>query len=384
METKRHTVFEFLPAPWLCHAEKGETAQPVGSAIDPNAEPSARRPVCAVVVSGYLFAIMAIQDTTSLLQVAGSDSTLRPERTFETGFAVTPEYKNSLPDMQNTDSSEILGANVPILQVGISNFRLPLRYMTADGEPVTLETSVTGTVSLGADKKGINMSRIMRVFYEFKDRVFTPELLEEILQAYAERIDSRRARLKLSFSYPMMKQSLRSDMEGYQYYECAYEGELDDLGRFRKIIHFDFVYSSACPCSSELSEHAREFRNIYAVPHSQRSKARVSVDVRKGQTLTIEDLQAACEKGLRTETQVMVKREDEQAFAELNGSQTKFVEDAARLLYEQIEGDSRIFDFQIACAHLESLHSHDAVAVINKGVDRGFSGNIDDFRSLIC
>ncbi|NBD39166.1 MAG: GTP cyclohydrolase I FolE2 [Verrucomicrobia bacterium] len=327
---------------------------------------------------------MAIQDTTSLLQVAGSDSTLRPERTFETGFAVTPEYKNSLPDMQNTDSSEILGANVPILQVGISNFRLPLRYMTADGEPVTLETSVTGTVSLGADKKGINMSRIMRVFYEFKDRVFTPELLEEILQAYAERIDSRRARLKLSFSYPMMKQSLRSDMEGYQYYECAYEGELDDLGRFRKIIHFDFVYSSACPCSSELSEHAREFRNIYAVPHSQRSKARVSVDVRKGQTLTIEDLQAACEKGLRTETQVMVKREDEQAFAELNGSQTKFVEDAARLLYEQIEGDSRIFDFQIACAHLESLHSHDAVAVINKGVDRGFSGNIDDFRSLIC
>ena len=80
----------------------------------------------------------------------------------------------------------------------------------------------------------------------------------------------------------------------------------------------------------------------------------------------------------------MVKREDEQAFAELNGSHVKFVEDAARLLYEQLDEDERIVDFQIACAHLESLHSHDAVSVINKGVNGGFKSEIDDFKSLIC
>ncbi|MEX0330856.1 MAG: GTP cyclohydrolase FolE2 [Puniceicoccaceae bacterium] len=294
------------------------------------------------------------------------------------------EYRQSLPDTQNRDATEILGANVPIMQVGISNFRIPLRFMTAKGEPLALEASVTGTVSLSADKKGINMSRIMRVFYEFKDRVFTPELLEEILLAYKERIGSSRARLKLGFSYPIIKKSLRSEMEGYQYYECAYEGEIDDLGRFRKVIHFDFVYSSACPCASDLSEHARETRGQYAIAHSQRSKARLSIEVRKGKTLTVEDLQAMCDRALLTETQVMVRREDEQAFAELNGDQTKFVEDAARLLYEALDADPRIFDFQVACAHLESLHNHDAVAVINKGVDRGFSGHIDDFRSLIC
>ena len=32
----------------------------------------------------------------------------------------------------------------------------------------------------------------------------------------------------------------------------------------------------------------------------------------------------------------MARREDEQAFAELNGAFVKFVEDAARLLYAQI------------------------------------------------
>ncbi|HKJ90932.1 MAG TPA: GTP cyclohydrolase, FolE2/MptA family, partial [Oceanipulchritudo sp.] len=182
---------------------------------------------------------------------------------------MTTEYRNSLPDTQNGGASEILGANVPILQVGISNFCLPLRYMTAQGDPLSLETSVTGTVSLAADRRGINMSRIMRVFYGFKDRLFTPELLEEVLIAYKDHLGGSRARLKLSLRYPILKKSLLSGLEGYQYYESAYEGVLDDLGRFRKILHFDFVYSSACPCSAELSEHAREQRNIYAVPHSQ-------------------------------------------------------------------------------------------------------------------
>ncbi|MDX2109846.1 MAG: GTP cyclohydrolase FolE2 [Verrucomicrobiota bacterium] len=305
-------------------------------------------------------------------------------RLYDRTFQVTPQYKNSLPDMQNSGSSTILGANVPILQVGISNFRLPLKFLTEKNEILTLETSVTGTVSLGADSKGINMSRVMRVFYDFKDRVFTLELLQEILTAYKEQLGSSRARIALSFNYPILKPSLRSGLEGWQYYQVTFEGLTDDLDRFRKQIHFDFVYSSACPCSAELSEHARENRNIYAVPHSQRSKARVSVEVRAGAFLTIEDLQRICLKALLTETQTMVKREDEQAFAEQNGAHLKFVEDAARLLFEQLDADARIVDFQAVCAHLESLHSHDAVAAINKGVDRGFGAVMDDFKQLIC
>jgi GTP cyclohydrolase I len=79
----------------------------------------------------------------------------------------------------------------------------------------------------------------------------------------------------------------------------------------------------------------------------------------------------------------MVRRSDEQAFAELNGAQTKFVEDAARLVFEVLDGDERIADFQVAFAHLESLHSHDAVAVINKGISGGLSAHIDDFKALI-
>jgi GTP cyclohydrolase IB len=278
----------------------------------------------------------------------------------------------------------IQGAKVPIQHVGVANFRLPIKVRALRGGTVTLEARVTGTVSLEAELKGINMSRIVRSFYDHKDGIFTLEWLGRILRTYLRRIRSKDARLKVGFSYPLPQRSLRSGLEGWQYYQAAYEGVLTHTGRYRRFLHFDFVYSSACPCSAELAEHARDRRRVYSIPHSQRSKARVTVEIAAGRKLALEDLHAHCVNALRTETQVMVKREDEQAFAELNGAYIKFVEDAARLLYRELNRDPRIRDFQVACAHLESLHSHDAVSVICKGVKGGFAADFMDFGQLVC
>ena len=147
-------------------------------------------------------------------------------------------------------------------------------------------------------------------------------------------------------------------------------------------MHFDFVYSSACPCSYELAEYARKYRNKATVSHSQRSVARISIEFDK--MVWIEELQEMCDRALNTETQVVVKREDEMAFAELNGSYLKFVEDAARLLYEQLHADERIKDFRVICSHQESLHSHDAISVILHP-DSKFCGDVshETWSSLI-
>ena len=305
-------------------------------------------------------------------------------RSYDAALKVTPEYRESLPDMMHAAHDAIQGAHVPVQQVGVHNFRLPLKIRTKNGEVLTLEASVTGTVSLEAELKGINMSRIVRAFYEHKDRVFTGEWMGRVLKAYLRKVESKAARLKIRFSYPMVRPSLRSGLEGYQFYNVAFEGVMTSAGAYRRFIHFDFVYSSACPCSAELAEHARDTRDAYTVPHSQRSKARVIVEEAEGAKIWIEDVHALCLKALQTETQVMVKREDEQAFAELNGAHLKFVEDAARLLYHSFDGDKRIRDFLIACSHLESLHSHDAVSVICKGVPGGFVADFMDFGSLVC
>ncbi|MFY9209537.1 MAG: GTP cyclohydrolase FolE2 [Aestuariivita sp.] len=288
-------------------------------------------------------------------------------RDYPDGFAVDRAYKETLPDLQNGPSSLIRGAKQQIQHVGISNFRLPLRVQTRDNGPLTLETSVTGTVSLEADKKGINMSRIMRSFYKHAEETFSFEVIEAALDDYKSDLGSFDARIQMRFSFPMKIESLRSGLAGYQYYDIALE-LVEKNGLRQKIMHLDYVYSSTCPCSLELSEHARATRGQLATPHSQRSVARISVVLDPAaDVLWFEDLVEACRRAVPTETQVMVKREDEQAFAELNAANPIFVEDAARLFCAVLQADHRIGDFRIIASHQESLHSHDAVSVLTEG-----------------
>ena len=170
----------------------------------------------------------------------------------------------------------------------------------------------------------------------------------------------------MRFSYPMKIKSLRSGLEGFQFYDIALE-LVEKNGQHRKFMHLDYVYSSTCPCSLELSEHARIARGQLATPHSQRSVARLSVELLGPNCLWFEDLIDMARTAVPTETQVMVKREDEQAFAELNAANPIFVEDAARLFCQKLQEDERIGDFRVVASHQESLHSHDAVSVLTEG-----------------
>jgi GTP cyclohydrolase I len=287
-------------------------------------------------------------------------------REYPREFRVSDAYKDGLPDLQNGPASLIRGARAVIQHVGISNFRLPIRYRTRDNGDVTLETSVTGTVSLEAGKKGINMSRIMRSFYAHAERTFSFEVIAAALDDYKADLGSFDARIQMRFSFPMKVESLRSGLSGWQYYDFALE-VVDRGGVRKKLIHLDYVYSSTCPCSLELSEHARRTRGQLATPHSQRSVARLSVEVLPGATLWFEDLVELARAGVPTETQVMVKREDEQAFAELNAANPIFVEDAARSFCAVLRDDPRIGDFRVVASHQESLHSHDAISLLIEG-----------------
>ena len=287
-------------------------------------------------------------------------------REYDADFKVDPQYKASLPDLQNGPSSLIVGANVLIQHVGISDFRLPIRYQQREGGEITLETSVTGTVSLEADRKGINMSRIMRSFYAHADDAFSLDVLETALDDYKGDLDSMDARIQMRLSYPIRVNSLRSGLSGWQYYDIALE-LIEHGGQRQRIVHLDYVYSSTCPCSLELSEHAREGRGRLATPHSQRSVARISAVMTGPPRLWFEDVVELCRRAVPTETQVMVKREDEQAFAELNACNPIFVEDAVRAFAEQLLAEPRIGDFRVVASHQESLHSHDAVSLLTSG-----------------
>ena len=235
----------------------------------------------------------------------------------------------------------------------------------------TLKANISAYVSLGQGSKGINMSRLIRVAQPFLDSELSLYAMKSILKEYKEKVGAEESYIKFKFDYPIRQKALRSDLTGWQYYSCATEGRMDVDGNFNLYLTVEYTYSSACPCSNELSEHARKERGIPAIPHSQRSSAVVTVKIDIDNVLYIEDLVEHLNNALHTEVQVMVKRADEQAFAELNAAYPKFVEDATRLIYSELDKDKKILDFNVICNHFESLHKHNACAVIFKGIEGG-------------
>lgn len=286
---------------------------------------------------------------------------------YDGSFVPSQEYLDSMPDLQNEDF-----VGIPIDFVGIHNFHLPIRIKEKSGDTQEVMASITGMVSLDANHAGINMSRIIRSFYKSKDDVFDINKLEEVLRNYQKDLKTFDAHILMNFKYRIWQDALRSTKDdgapegGWQYYNITFDCNLDVTGEFKKIMHMDYVYSSACPCSTALSNHAALSRGVYGIPHSQRSNARISIEF--DDLIWIEDVLDMCNKALTTETLVFCKRQDEQAFAEKNGAQPKFVEDAIRYLANVLNENTKVKDYKVICSHQESLHSHDAAAVITKGI----------------
>ncbi|HSR65519.1 MAG TPA: GTP cyclohydrolase, FolE2/MptA family, partial [Xanthomonadaceae bacterium] len=130
--------------------------------------------------------------------------------------------------------------------------------------------------------------------------------------------------------------------------------------------------AGARPLSNEVvREWLASERGLAATPHAQRSRAEVRVELRPAfDELPVAALIDALEEALGTPVQTAVKREDEQAFAELNAANLMFCEDAARRVAAVLARDPRIERFEASVAHFESLHPHDAVArVAGRGPD---------------
>mgnify|MGYP003642715396 FL=1 len=276
---------------------------------------------------------------------------------------------DNLPDVQNYLVAK--GAETNIQKVGVKGVEIPIRYRARNGNPIKLKTNVSAYVSLTSETKGINMSRLVRTLYDHIDGSLSVSLLQDVLKDYKEKLESKESYVKFRFDYPMTQMSLRSNLDWWQYYSSVLEGRMGDDDQVKIYLTVDYVYSSACPCSYEMGQYVTEQTGEPVVSHSQRSTATVTVELDPNNVLLIEDLVEMMRDAIPTEVLVMCKREDEAEFARLNGSNLLFCEDAARIAYDALDGDDRVLDFSVVCAHHESLHKHDAISVIYKGIEGG-------------
>jgi len=288
-------------------------------------------------------------------------------------------YTDDLPDPQV--DPVLPGARVPLKKVGIAPVDLPVRLRSrSGGEDKLLQTEASLYCSLDDPMaKGLNLSRLYLIMHEkIKDQL-SLDGMESALKELAEGQGTRNAYVKLRFKYPMYQEALRTrkkdnpDMKqrGHIAYKTELEGQYRD-GNYKWFLTIDYVYSSTCPCSFELAHDAREKRNAAANAHSQRSilKVKVAFDRSKDNIVWIEDLVDLCRENIPTEVQIVVKRRDEQAFAELNGANLLFSEDAVRIMHSALDGwvdQNKIEDFSIVASHEESLHPWNAIAVSTGG-----------------
>lgn len=316
-------------------------------------------------------------------------------------FAYDEDYypeDAELPDPQVDPL--VLGAKVRLNKVGVNGVDLPMKFLRRDGsvEQLHVKASLYGSLD-NPEAKGLNLSRFPIIMHEEIANHMSIEGLKGVLNKLQAKQGSDHVYCKLRFKYPWTQEALRTRRElpndapdsevfkvvegvklshskavGHIFYDCVLEAQWHH-GEYKFFLTVDYVYSSTCPCSFELAQDATVKRGQAANGHSQRSIGKITVEFNPDKHIVyIEDIVEMARRQVPTEVVIICKRRDEQAFAELNGSNLLFTEDASRLLYQGLDemyNEGKVLDFSVVTEHLESLHPWSATAVVCKGVPGG-------------
>jgi len=289
--------------------------------------------------------------------------------------------------------------------VGMDAIEVPVSIVAPGGRLIQAPGNVSAYVNLNQPQaRGIHMSRLyLHVDKQLTDEPLSPRsihrLLRDFLDSHQGLSDS--AWVRIRFDYMVRRPALVSDKQGWRRYPVIISAT-HERGHFTLELATEVVYSSTCPCSAALArqliqeQFRRDFpsstpleyqrvvdwlgseQGINATPHSQRSLLQLRARLLPSfADFPIVDLIDLLEGALATPVQTAVKREDEQAFARLNGANLMFCEDAGRRVRAALLNDDRITDFWARAIHQESLHPHDAVAVVSKGVAGGYGAQTE-------
>jgi GTP cyclohydrolase I len=273
---------------------------------------------------------------------ASSTTTARSSR-------AKPTEKRLMPDIQSTQDAR----NIAIDRVGVKDIVYPITLRTKDGDTQTTVATVNMYVALPHYQKGTHMSRFLEVLNAQTSEPLTPQRIPGVTKAICDRLGAETAHFECSFTYFIKKAAPVTGAVGLMDYrvtfECTANGEVDF------VMKVSAPAASLCPCSKEISEYGA---------HNQR--CRIEAKVRFEGLLWIEDLVEVCEKASSCPVFAVLKRPDEKFVTEAAYDNPKFVEDIIRDLALALESDERIASYEISSENFESIHNHNAYAMITR------------------
>jgi GTP cyclohydrolase FolE2 len=250
----------------------------------------------------------------------------------------------NLPDYASNKNN-----GFPLEKVGIKNVEAHMQDF--DDERVLTRQSIYIPL---VGKQGVHMSRMVEVINSLQGLKI--ECDDSILYRIADSHNSDTAYWTTSW-----RSHFNEDKENDFFFDLELEGILyNDSTEW--YITFTVPYASVCPCSHEMVK-----ANGSGVPHMQRAEATVTGLIDEGENL--DELIAAAVarvcQAVDLTPESLMKRNDELSWCVRAGTVNLFVEDAARLTGQAVEG---IFnDWVVVCEHQESIHQHNVVAVCRKG-----------------
>ena len=256
--------------------------------------------------------------------------------------------KAVMPDVQATEDDR----RVAIDKVGVKEVTYPMRLRTPEGGEQTTVAKINMYVALPHYQKGTHMSRFLEILNDHSEPL-TPERIPEITRAICRKLEAEEAHFEADFIYFINKPAPVSGKLGLMDFEVGFEctsNGADDM-----ILRVAAWATSLCPCSKEISEYGA---------HNQR--CRIEARVRFEGNLWIEELAALLEQAASTQVFSVLKRPDEKWVTERAFENPKFVEDIVRDLAVALDNEDRITWFEINSENYESIHSHNAYAMLTR------------------
>mgnify|MGYP001816124815 CR=1 FL=1 len=264
------------------------------------------------------------------------------------------EKNSSLPDIQATPDTR----GIAIDQVGVSDLRYPIQVTDQDGNPFPTVATISMSVHLPHHFKGTHMSRFLEVLSKHEGEV-TSRTLPDILHDLKQRLDAEEAHIEVAFTYFVSKEAPVSGAAAKVGCECVFTGNsngtTEDL-----LLQVTVPVTTLCPCSKEISDYGA---------HNHRGMVTLEVrPKRKGSScelILIEDLIEVAEKSGSAPVYALLKRPDERHVTMQAYDNPVFVEDVVRNAAALLQDDERVASFTVKAVNQESIHDHNAFAVIS-------------------
>jgi len=256
----------------------------------------------------------------------------------------------NLTDIQSQADSR----NLDIDRVGVRDLKYPVRIRDkAHSEQSTVAT-FSMAVDLPREYKGTHMSRFVEVLNSHGP-VLDVHSIAALPREMLERLDAKRAHVELRFPFFLEKPAPVSGKVGMMDYEVVFD--IDSTGEDEEFTVTTIVpVTTLCPCSKAISARGA---------HNQRGVVTYAVRF-SGEPIWIEDLVRLVERCASSELYSLLKRPDEKHVTEAAYDNPVFVEDLVRNVAAASEAQPGIAWYRVEAENFESIHNHNAYAVIEK------------------